>query len=271
VKPVHTAVTVHAMKREGNKIVSLTAYDYNTARILDAAGVDVLLVGDSAATVIYGHETTLSADMPAMLGHVEAVARGTKRALVVGDMPFLSYQTGEADAIRSAGEMLRAGAGAVKLEGGKPMARTVRRIVETGIPVMGHIGLTPQSVRAFGGYPLTGKTDDAAERLIADAVLLEEAGCFSLVLEKVHRETARRVTETVSIPTIGIGSGPDCDGQVLVTQDMLGLTEFEARFVRRYADVGGIVRDAAERYAEDVREGRFPSDDESFGRSKGSV
>ncbi len=268
-RPIQDKVTVpqiRARKASPERIVALTAYDHPTARALDRAGVDLLLVGDSLGMVVLGHETTLPVTMEVMLHHTAAVARARTRALVVADMPFLSYQTGTSEAIRNAGRFLQeAGAEAIKLEGGRPRAELVRALVEAGIPVMGHIGLTPQSVNVLGGYRVQGKSADQVEALLADARALEQAGAFSIVLEGMPAEVGSLVTRAVSVPTIGIGAGPDCDGQVLVVHDLVGFGEASpARFVRRYADVGGVVTEAARAFASDVREGRFPSERESY-------
>jgi 3-methyl-2-oxobutanoate hydroxymethyltransferase len=246
------------MKQRGEKIVMLSAYDALMARLLDEAGVDVLLVGDSLGMVLLGYDTTLPVTMGAMLHHTEAVSRGASRALVVADMPFLSYQTGADDAVRNAGRFLKqAGAGGVKIEG--PAFETVRRLVETGIPVMGHLGLLPQSVNQVGGYRKQAKCEDQARQLIEDAKGLEQAGAFSMVLESIPDELGRMVSEAVGIPTIGIGAGPDCDGQVLVAHDLLGLTPDPApSFVQRYANLGTEIVEAAEHFAHDVRKGKFP-------------
>jgi 3-methyl-2-oxobutanoate hydroxymethyltransferase len=255
------------MKRKGEKIVSLTAYDFPTARLLDAAGVDILLVGDSLGMVVLGHESTLPVTLDDMVHHTKAVVRARTRALVVADMPFLTFQVSDEDAVRAAGRLVQeGGADAVKLEGGRERAPRVRAILSASIPVMGHLGLTPQSVLEFGGYVVQGRTAVAAERLVEDARALEEAGCFSIVLEGIPSPVAAAVTEAVSIPTIGIGAGPSVDGQVLVIHDLLGIhEELRPKFVRRYADLATAIREAAARFAADVREGRFPSDEETYG------
>lgn len=261
-----TTQTLRERKARGARIVALTAYDHLLATLLDAAGVDVILVGDSLGTVVQGHDTTVPVTMDQMIYHTEMVSRATRRALVVGDMPFLSYQLGPEDALRNAGRFLKEGrAGAVKLEGGAPVADTVARLVGAGIPVMGHLGLTPQSIHLFGTYRTRGTDAAEAEGILADARTLEEAGAFALVLEKVPTMLAERVTQSVGIPTIGIGAGPRCDGQVLVTHDLLGLfTRFRPRFVRRYAELGQAIDAAVRRYAEDVRAGSFPGSEESY-------
>ena len=254
-----TVPGIKAMKRIA-RIGMLTAYDYPTAKIADAAGTDIILVGDSLGMVVLGYPDTLSVTLDEMLHHTRAVARGTQRALVVGDMPYLTYHVSDEESVRNAGEFIRAGARAVKIEGGKPARiKTVEAILNAEIPVMGHIGLTPQSVNVVGGFKLQGKNADDAKRLIDEAVALDRAGCFSLVLECVPEELAALITERISIPTIGIGAGPSCDGQVLVFHDLLGLYDgHTAKFVRRYANVGDDMRAAIAKYLEDVRSGRFP-------------
>lgn len=254
------------MKRRGERIAMITAYDYPSARLVEEAGADVILVGDTLGMVVLGYDTTLPVTMDEMLHHTRAVVRGTQRALVVGDMPFMSYQTGPEDALRNAGRFLKeGGANAVKLEGGITVAESVRRIVDAGIPVMGHIGLTPQSVNQFGGFKLQGKTPAAAVKLMHDAQALEQAGAFAIVLETIPAPLAELITRRVSIPTIGIGAGPACDGQVQVYHDLLGLFDaFLPKHARRYADLGATIRDAVAAYVRDVREGAFPTDKESF-------
>jgi 3-methyl-2-oxobutanoate hydroxymethyltransferase len=256
--------TLREMKHRGEKIAALTAYDFPTGRILDEALIEVILIGDSAANVIYGYATTLPIGMPEMLYHTKAVAAGVKQALVVADMPFLSYQVSVETAILNAGAFLKAGAEAVKIEGGEPVLETVERLVQLGIPVMGHLGLTPQSVHQFSGTKLQATTEAAQEHLLADARRLEAAGCFSLVLEKIPRELARRVTEALAIPVIGIGAGPDCDGQILVLHDILGMFERKLRFAKRYAEIGQAIRGAAAQYREEVRAGKFPAAEHSY-------
>jgi 3-methyl-2-oxobutanoate hydroxymethyltransferase len=260
-----TVRTLARMKRKGERIVALTAYDYPTALILDKAGVDLVLVGDSAANVVYGDDTTLKLGMGEMLYHTRAVSAGIARALVVADMPFLSFQVSVENAVENAGRFLKAGAEAVKLEGAGPMVETVKRLVELGMPVMGHLGLTPQSVHKLGGYRLQARTEKDQERLVEDAVRLQEAGCFALVVEKVPAELGARLTAELLIPVIGIGAGPDCDGQILVLHDMLGMFEPPGyKFVKRYAEIGAAIRDAVTAYGDDVRAGRFPSEEHSF-------
>jgi 3-methyl-2-oxobutanoate hydroxymethyltransferase len=262
-----TAVSIRARKGEGaEKIVCLTAYDHPTALALDAAGVDILLVGDSVGMVVQGHDTTLPVTLDEMSYHLRAVVRGVRRAHIVGDLPFMSYQASIEDGLRSAGRMMKeGGAEAVKLEGGAQHAELVHRLVSVGIPVMGHIGLTPQSVHQMGGFKVQGKEPDAGRRLIADALALEEAGAYSLVLEGIPASLAAEVTRAVSVPTIGIGAGAGCDGQVLVIYDLLGMNaDFKPRFVRRYADLSGAITSAVQAFAADVKAGTFPSDAESF-------
>jgi 3-methyl-2-oxobutanoate hydroxymethyltransferase len=252
------------------KIICLTAYDYPTARLLDEAGVDVILVGDSLSMVVLGHESTLPVTLEDMLHHTRAVRRGTRRALVVSDMPFGSYHTDTAESLRNAVRFVKeAGAEAVKVEGGERRLELIARLTEAEIPVMGHVGLTPQSVNALGGYRVQGKTRDAAEHLIRDARAVEAAGAFAVVLEAVPRELAAEITRELRIPTIGIGAGPDCDGQILVLHDILGLTFGPVpKFARQYANVGKIIFDAVREYCEEVKTGRFPSDGESYHAAK---
>jgi 3-methyl-2-oxobutanoate hydroxymethyltransferase len=248
------------------KITCLTAYDYPTARLLDEAGVDVLLVGDSLAMVALGYESTLPVTMEEMLMCTRAVRRGTRHALLVADMPYGSYHDDPAAAVRNAVRFVKeAGAEAVKLEGGERRMELMSRIVDAEVPVMAHIGLTPQSVNAFGGFRVQGKTVEAGEQLLRDAHAVEAAGAFAVVLESIPRELAARITAELRIPTIGIGAGPDCDGQVLVIHDLVGLSfGHKAKFVRRYADVGAVITRAAAEYCRDVQQGTFPSDQESY-------
>jgi 3-methyl-2-oxobutanoate hydroxymethyltransferase len=248
------------------KITCLTAYDYPTARLLDEAGIDVLLVGDSLGMVALGYESTLPVTMEEMLHCTRSVRRGTRRALLVADMPYGSYHGDPAEAVRNAVRFVKeAGAEAVKIEGGERRLDLISRIVDAEIPVMGHIGLTPQSVNAFGGFRVQGKSAEAGEQILRDARAVEAAGAFSVVLESIPRELAARITAELHIPTIGIGAGPDCDGQVLVIHDLVGLSfGHKPKFARRYADVGEIVSRAASEYCRDVRQGTFPSDEESY-------
>jgi len=252
-------------KANGDNIAALTAYDFFTAKFLDKAGIDIILVGDSVNMVLYGERDTLTIDLERMLHHTMAVSRGTQRALVVGDMPFMSYQPSVRDAVISAGEFVKAGAQAIKLEGGRAFIPHVKAIVEAGIPVMGHLGMTPQSVNKFGGYRLIGKSEEEAGRVLDAALALEEVGVFSIVLEKIPRELARRVSSALRIPTIGIGAGSDCDGQILVVNDLLGLfDEFKPKFVRKYANLSTIITESVVKYVDDVKKGAFPDDSESY-------
>lgn len=260
VKPVRAPDLVE-MKARGERIAMLTAYDAAMARLLDRAGVDAILVGDSLGMVVMGHPTTIPVTMDAMVHHTAAVARGVRRALVIADMPFLSYQTGASDALRNAGRLIQeGGAAAVKIEGGRPVADIAARLVEMGIPVMGHVGLTPQSVHKIGGFRRVGKTREEADEILEDALSLERAGVFAVVLESIPAEAARRITGSLSIPTIGIGAGPYCDGQVLVSYDAFGLCpEMAPPFAREYARLSGFIVEAAARYVEEVRSGVFPA------------
>ena len=263
-----TTRTLLEMKQKGERIVALTCYDSLFARLLDASGIDILLVGDSLNQVLAGASSTLSATLEQMIYHTTIVRRGTERAMVICDMPFLTYQISPDEALRNCGRAMKeSGCQAVKIEGGQPMAATVRRLVDVGIPVMGHIGLTPQSVHALGGYRVQGKDDATADRLRADAKALEDAGAFAVVLELVPAPLASQITKALTIPTIGIGAGPACDGQVLVLHDMLGLNEqFSAKFVKKYAALAEDVREAARLFAAEVREGRYPGPEHSFGK-----
>jgi 3-methyl-2-oxobutanoate hydroxymethyltransferase len=254
------------MKIRGEPIAMLTAYDYTFARLLEEAGIDVILVGDSASNVIAGHETTLPITLDQMIYHASAVVRAVERAMVVVDMPFGSYQGDSRAALKAAIRIMKeSGAHAVKLEGGRPILSTVRRLVEAGIPVMGHLGLTPQAIYQFGSYRVRAQDEAEAQRLYEDALALAEAGIFALVLEKIPAALAQRVTQDLPIPTIGIGAGPHCDGQVLVLYDMLGLNKaFSPRFLRRYADLHSIVVEACKQYIQDVKSRDFPSQAESY-------
>jgi len=261
-----TTQTVVDMKQSREKISMLTAYDFTMAGIIDSAGVDVILVGDSASNVMAGFDTTVPMTMDHMIYHTSCVVRGVKKALVIADLPFMSYQVTAKEALISAGRMMKeAGAHAIKLEGGKSITDTVKRIVDAGIPVMGHLGLTPQSIYKFGTYKVRAKEEREAEELLRDAKLLEEAGVFSIVLEKIPSELAKKVTESVAVPTIGIGAGPHCDGQVLVLHDMLGLNkDFSPRFLRRYADLHSSMTEAVGNYIKDVKSGDFPNESEQY-------
>lgn len=277
-----TIPALQARKRKGPKIVCLTAYDYPTARILDETDeVDIILVGDSVGMAVLGYETTVPVTMDEMVHHTKAVARGVKRALVVGDMPYLSFHLSEEESLRNAARFIKeAGADAVKLEGATPKRlKLVEALTEAEIPVMGHIGLTPQSIRRLGRYRVQGASAGEAARLVRDARNLERAGAFSVVVESVPMETAARITDALEVPTIGIGAGPACDGQILVFHDMMGVTTgYLPKFVRQYADLHGIISEAVRGYARDVRESRFPDDDTSYhlkpdaaGKKAGSV
>lgn len=261
-----TVKTFLKMKQRGEKIAVLTAYDFFTAKILDDIGIDSILVGDSANMVFYGAKDTLSISMDQMIYHTQAVSKAAKRALVIGDMPFLSYQTSVSDAILNAGRFLKeGGAHGVKIEGGLEMKDTVKRLIEVGIPVMGHIGMTPQSIEKFGGYSVQGKDEKKAEYLLESAKALEDAGCFSIVLECIPRELAKKISSTLKIPTIGIGAGIDCDGQVLVVNDILGLyEEFKPKFVRRYTELAKEMRKACKNFIDDVKTKKYPSEEESY-------
>jgi len=261
------------MKDRGEKISMLTAYDYPIARLLDEAGIEVILVGDSLAMVGIGYETTLPVTMEEMLHHVRAVSRGVKRALLVADMPFGSFQASVEDGVRNAGRFLKeAGAQAVKLEGGREVADLTRRLTSVGIPVMGHLGLTPQMVHQFGGFKVQGRTAAAAERLREDALLLEEAGVFALVLEGIPWQVAEVITKELRIPTIGIGAGSSCDGQVLVTNDLLGLfDDFTPKFVKRYANLKETIAAAFTRYRQEVKAGEYPGPEHAFRLDDGEV
>jgi 3-methyl-2-oxobutanoate hydroxymethyltransferase len=261
-----TTLRLVEMKLAGEKISCLTAYDYLTARMIDQAGVDVILVGDSASMVFAGNDTTVPMTMEQMLYHTRVVTKGVKRALVIADMPFGSYHTGADDALRNAIRFMKEGmAEAVKLEGGTGIRGIVRRIVEAGIPVCGHIGLQPQSIHAYGTYKTRGTAEDEAQRILADAHALQEAGAYAVVVEKVPQDLAKRITSELAIPTIGIGAGAGCDGQILVTPDVLGMnTQFHPRFVRTYASLAETMGNAFTAYRNDVRTGNFPSAEESY-------
>ena len=261
-----TTQTLLKMKQAGEKIAMLTSYDYSLARLVDSAGIDVILVGDSASNVMAGNETTVPITLDHMIYHAQCVIRGVDRALVVVDMPFGSYQGDSKTALDSAIRIMKESGGhSVKLEGGSEVCESVSRIVQAGIPVMGHLGLTPQSIYKFGTYTVRAKEEDEADKLMADAKALQEAGCFSVVFEKIPSNLAKQVSESLVIPTIGIGAGPHCDGQVLVLHDMLGITkDFSPRFLRRYADVGKIVEEAVSNYVDNVRSGDFPNEEESY-------
>lgn len=261
-RKVITAPELARMKARGERVAMVTAYDYPSALLADAAGVDVILVGDSMGMVVLGHSTTIPVTLEDVLHHTGAVSRANPRALVVADLPFLTYQVSPEEALRNAGRLVQeGGAGAVKLEGGRFNAPTVERIVQSGIPVMGHLGLTPQSVRALGGYRVQARQPDAARRLLEDARTLHEAGAFAIVLELIPAEVAREVSRALPIPTIGIGAGPDCDGEVQVLHDLLGLAgDFTPKHARRFAEVGETIRGALQQYVDEVRAGTFPAE-----------
>ena len=262
----NTAATFAAAKAKGEKLSMLTAYDYSTAKREDESGINGILVGDSLGNVVLGYEDTVSVTMEDMIHHGAAVARGAKNALVVVDMPFMSYEVTVEEAVRNAGRLMKEGrAGAVKLEGGVRVAEQIRAIVKAGIPVMGHIGLTPQSINVFGGFKVQGKSEEAARALLADAKAVEEAGAFAVVIEAVPAALAQMITDAVSIPTIGIGAGAACDGQILVYQDMLGMfSDFTPKFVKRYANVGEVMREAFANYAAEVASGAFPTEEHTY-------
>ena len=261
-----TTETIRNMKFQGEKISMLTAYDFTIATLVDAAGTEIMLVGDSAANVMAGHETTLPITLDQMIYHAQCVVRGAKRALVVVDLPFGTYQSDPQKALESSVRIMKeSGAHAIKLEGGKEIEESIRRIVNAGIPVMGHLGLTPQSIYQFGSYKVRAKEDEEAEKLLSDAKLLEELGCFSLVMEKIPADLASKVTTEINIPTIGIGAGAGCDGQVLVVHDMLGLNnEFKPKFVRKYLNLEDQIHQAIGQYVSDVKSGDFPNANEQY-------
>ena len=262
---------IKAMKEKGEKITMLTAYDYSTAKIVDEVGIPLILVGDSLGMVVLGYESTIPVTMDEMIHHTKAVVRGTKQAMVIGDMPFMTYHVSVDDALRNAARFIQeAGAQAVKLEGGVTVAEKVRRVVQCGIPVQGHIGLTPQSIHQLGGHKVQGRSPEAAIRTIEDAQALEEAGVFSIVLETVPAPLAALITEKVSVPTIGIGAGISCDGQVQVINDILGsFADFVPKHAKQYAKLTDIIRDAVTEYHHEVRAGSFPTDKQSFSMDKG--
>lgn len=262
----NTSVTFKESKKNGEKLTMLTAYDYTTAKLLDESGVDSILVGDSLGMVVLGYDDTLSVTMEDMIHHSAAVARGAKNALVITDMPFMSYQTSVYDAVVNAGRLVKEGkAQAVKLEGGIEFCEHIKAIVKASIPVCAHIGLTPQSVNAFGGFKVQGKGKEEAQRLLDEARAVEEAGAFAVVLECVPAKLAKKISESISIPTIGIGAGAGCDGQVLVYQDMLAMySDFKPKFVKQYAQIGSVMKDAFRQYIADVKSGAFPSEEHTF-------
>ncbi|MCF7884919.1 MAG: 3-methyl-2-oxobutanoate hydroxymethyltransferase [Candidatus Marinimicrobia bacterium] len=261
-----TVNTFIKMKQKGEKISALTAYDYTMASLMDQAGLDLILIGDSCGNVIAGHDTTIPVTMEEIIYHTRSVRRGVDRAFVVADMPYMSFQESSEKAIHNAGELMQKGrAEAVKLEGGQHITRTVEKITQIGIPVLGHLGLTPQSVYAFGGFKVQGRETKQAEKLKEDALALQEAGAFAIVLEKIPAELAGEITQSLEIPTIGIGAGPQCDGQILVSYDMLGLNEkFNPKFLRKYANLNEVIKTAVDKYSDDVKSGQYPSDEESY-------
>lgn len=262
----NTIITFKQSKQQGRKISMLTAYDYSTAKLMDEAGINAILVGDSLGNVVLGYEDTLSVTMEDMIHHGAAVARGAKNAMVVVDMPFMSYQASVYDAVVNAGRLMKEGrASAVKLEGGKEVCPQVKAVTEAGIPVMGHLGLTPQSINALGGHRVQGKTQQAAQKLLDDARALQEAGAFAVVLECVPERLADKVTKELEIPTIGIGAGAGCDGQVLVYQDMLGMfSDFTPKFVKKFANVGQVMKEAFKGYIDEMQQGSFPSQEHCY-------
>ncbi len=262
----NTVVTIREAKERGEKVTMLTAYDYSMAKLIDEAGIEMILVGDSLGMVMLGYEDTLSVTMEDMIHHTAAVARGAKNALVVADMPFMSYQTSVYDAVLNAGRLMKEGrAQAVKLEGGREFADHIRAITNASIPVVAHLGLTPQSLNAFGGFKVQGKSEAAARKLLEDAQIVEEAGAVAVVLECVPAKLAKLVTEKLHIPTIGIGAGADCDGQVLVYQDMLSMFgDFKPKFVKRFGEVGTVMKEAFQKYSEEVKAGTFPAPEHTF-------
>ncbi len=262
----NTIITFKQSKQQGRKISMLTAYDYSTAKLMDEAGINAILVGDSLGNVVLGYKDTLSVTMEDMIHHGAAVARGAKNAMVVVDMPFMSYQASVYDAVVNAGRLMKEGrASAVKLEGGKEVCPQVKAVTEAGIPVMGHLGLTPQSINALGGHRVQGKTQQAAQKLLDDARALQEAGAFAVVLECVPEKLADKVTKELEIPTIGIGAGSGCDGQVLVYQDMLGMfSDFTPKFVKKFANVGQVMKEAFKSYIDEIQQGSFPSQEHCY-------
>lgn len=262
----NTVVTIREAKERGEKVTMLTAYDYSMAKLIDEADINMILVGDSLGMVMLGYEDTLSVTMEDMIHHTRAVARGAKNALVVADMPFMSYQTSVYDAVCNAGRLMKEGrAQAVKLEGGREFADHIRAITNASIPVVAHLGLTPQSLNAFGGFKVQGKSEAAARKLLEDALIVEEAGAVAVVLECVPAKLAGLVTEKLHVPTIGIGAGPDCDGQVLVYQDMLAMfADFRPKFVKRFGETGTLMKESFRKYSEEVKAGTFPAPEHTF-------
>ncbi len=268
-EPFPTCITTHTlqkMKKAGEKISMITAYDYSFAKIFDASGIEIILVGDSASNVMAGHETTLPITLDQMIYHAGSVVRGSSRALVVVDLPFGSYQGNSKEALNSTIRIMKeTGAHAIKLEGGEEIIDSVKRILSAGVPVMGHLGLTPQSIYKFGTYSVRAKEEEEAEKLKRDTILLQEAGCFGIVLEKIPAQLAKEVSEHLTIPTIGIGAGNGCDGQVLVMHDMLGInTEFKPRFLRTYLNLNELITNAVQKYIEDIKSKNFPNESEQY-------
>lgn len=262
---------IRKMKNKGEKITMLTAYDYPTAKILEETGIDVVLVGDSVGNTVLGYENTIPVTMEEILHHTKAVSRGLENSLLIGDMPFLSYQTSVEEAVQNAGRFIKeAGAEAVKVEGGSEFLEQIKKIIDAGVPVLGHLGLTPQRIHQFGGYQPRGRSFEEAKKIYDNAQKLEEAGVFSIVLESIPSELGKKITEKIDIPTIGIGAGPHCDGQVLVFHDLLGWTEFSPKFLKKYADLIPIIKEAVSEYKEEVMSGKFPTSEHSYGMSKGS-
>lgn len=262
----NTVLTFKEAKKKGEKLTMLTAYDYTTAKIVDESGINSILVGDSLGMVMLGYEDTLSVTMDDMIHHTKAVAKGAKNSLVIGDMPFMSYNTGIRDAVINAGRLMSEGrANCVKLEGGREICDVIKAIVQAKIPVCGHLGLTPQALNALGGFKVQGKDEESAKNIIEDAIAIQEAGAFAIVLECIPSALAKKITEILEIPTIGIGAGPDCDGQVLVYQDMLGLySDFTPKFVKKFANVGEVMRDGIKSYIKSVENGSFPEEKHCF-------
>lgn len=261
-----TTLRLKEMKKLGIKIACLTAYDATIAKIFDEAGIDLMLVGDSLGNIVQGHETTLSVTLEDTIYHTKAVVNGTERALIVADMPFMSYQVSANEAFTNAGKIMKeTGCNAVKLEGSRNVTEAISRMTEAGIPVMGHLGLTPQSINQFGSYRARGTNAEEANQIYNDALMIQEAGAFAIVLEKIPAELGKRITDSLSVPTIGIGAGPHCDGQILVYTDMLGITiDFNPRFVRRYSNLNEIMKKAVGHYSDDIRNSKFPNEKESY-------
>lgn len=260
-----TPAKIREKKKKDEKITMLTAYDYPTAKLLEETDIDAILVGDSVGNTVLGYENTIPVSMEEMIHHTKAVARGLENPLLIGDMPFLSYQTSVEEAVNNAGKFIKEGkAEAVKIEGGSEYIEQIEKIIDAGIPVMGHLGLTPQKIHQFGGYQPRGKSIEEAKKIYEDAKKLEELGVFSLVLESVPKELAKKITENLEIPTIGIGAGPDCDGQVLVFHDLLGWSDFKPKFVKHYADLSSSIKEALEKFKSEVKSGKFPNSDHSY-------